>query len=165
MGENKKSGFGKKKASKGNFCRLIEKRVRRHTRMNKVFRKNDKILVTDDLDMYFVKSITKKLPVKIYRKQVRNVRLKIVKQWTADDEINLFLKQMFYGKRIKQEKFVKLLKVITDEEASKFAKIKGLMFKPNKKDKLVQDFVDEMQKKYPDTKYKLIKSIEALKSL
>jgi Glu-tRNA(Gln) amidotransferase subunit E-like FAD-binding protein len=161
----KKTKIRKEKSSNSIFCRLIEKRVRRYTRMNKIFKKNDKILVTDDLDEYFVKSITKKLPVKIYKKQVKNVRLMIIKLWTADDEINLFLKQMFYGKKIKEEKFVKLLKVITNEEAAKFAKIKGLKFKPNKQDKLVKDFIDEMTSKYPDTKHKLIKSIELTKGL
>ena len=159
-----KSGFDRKKASNSRFLKLIEKRVRRHTRKNKIFSKDDKILVTDDLDEYFVKSITEKFPVRIYKKKPKR-KIKVVKLWTADDEINLFLKQIFYRKKIKQERFVKLLKVITDEEAAKFAKLKGIKFKPNKKDKLVQGFVDEMQKKYPDTKYKLIKSIEILKDL
>jgi hypothetical protein len=160
----KKSKFGRKRASSSRFLRLIEKRVRRYTRMNKIFSKGDKIVVTDDLDEYFVKSITSKLPVKIYKRKTKG-KIKIVKLWTADDEINLFLKQIFYGKKIKQEKFVKLLKVITDKEAAKFAKLKKIKFKPNKKDKIVQDFVDEMQKKYPDTKYKLIKSINVLNDL
>ena len=165
MRENKKSGFSKMKASDARFLRLIEKRIRRYTRKNKVFSKNDKILVTDELDEYFVRSIAKNLNVKLYKRKLKSVKLKVIKLWTADDEINLFLRQMFHSRKIKQEKFVKLLKVITDEEASKFAKIRKLKFKPNKKDKLVQNFIDKINDKYPDTKHKLIKSIEILKTL
>ena len=160
----KKSEFWKEKVSDKEFLRLIEKRIRKYTRVNKIFSKGDNILVTDALDEYFVKSITEKLHVKIYKRK-GNVCLKVVKQWTADDEINLFLKQVFYSKKIKQKKFVKLLKVITDKEASKFAKLKKIKFKPNKKDKLIHDFVDVMDKKYPDTKHKLIKSMEGLNDL
>jgi tRNA(Ile)-lysidine synthase TilS/MesJ len=150
-------------ASESRFMMLVEKRIRKCTRLNQVFKKGDKILVLDALDEFFLRSITSELPVEIYSKKAKNVKFtKIIKQWTADDEINVFLKQIFYGKKEKKETFLKLLKVITDEEAEKFAKLKGIAFKPNPKDKLVQEFVDRMNAKYPDTKYKLIKSIEIL---
>lgn len=153
-------------ASEARFMMLVEKRIRKYTRVNQVFKKGDKILVLDPLDAFFASSIVPELPVELYFRNTRNIRFtKVIKQWTADDEINLFLKQMFYGKKEKQPKFVKLLKVITDEEAAKFAKLKGIKFKPNPKDHIVQEFVDRMNAKYPDTKYKLIKSIEMVDKL
>ena len=51
------------------FCRTIEKRIRKYARINKIFKKNDRILVTDNLDHYLVKSMIKDLPVKIFLKK------------------------------------------------------------------------------------------------
>ena len=159
MAKNKE--FRHLKACKAGFCRAIEKRVRKNLRLNKTFKKGDIIGVDDDLSYYFVNSAVSGLPVKVFRKKV-NGATKTIKQWTADDEINHFFKQMFYGKQIKMKKFISVLRVITDDEALKFAEIKGIKFKPNKKDKKVYDFVEAMQKKYPDTKSKLTKSIETI---
>ena len=147
------------------FIRIIEKRIRKHARMNKLFRKNDKILVKGQLNKYLVPKIIKDLPCKIYYKQTKGIN-KIVIPWTLDDEVNLFLKELFTGKKIKQNpKHIKLLKIITDKEAARFAKIKNLKFKPNKKDKPIQHLINKMTEHYSDTKYKLYKSIELLKRM
>ncbi len=153
------------KSAKKDFIRIIEKRIRKHARMNRLFKKNDKILVKGELNKYLVPKIIKDLPCKIYYKQAKGID-KIVIQWTLDDEINLFLKELLTGKKAKQNpKHIKLLKVITDKEAARFAKIKKLKFKPNKKDKAVQHLINKMTEHYPDTKYKLFKSIELLRGL
>lgn len=169
------------KATNKDFIRIIEKRVRKHARLNKLFRKHDKIFVKGTLNKYLVPKIIKDLPCKIYYKKPKTRVNKIVIPWTLDDEINLFLKQFFTGKKIRQNpKHIKLLKPITDKEAARFAKIKKLKFKPNKtlkfvskaykspiwkKEKAIQHFIDEMEKSYPDTKYKLYKSKELLKCI
>ena len=96
------------------FIRLIEKRIRKYTRLNKIFRPKDRILVKGQLSKYFVESITKGLPIKIVHKKSN----KFVVDWTADDEANLFLENLFLGEKIRQDKKqIKLLKVITDKEA------------------------------------------------
>ena len=144
------------------FCRLIEKRIRKYTRLNKIFRPKDKILVKGRLSRYFIESITKNLPIKIVNKKSN----KVVVDWTADDEANLFLEELFLGKKNKQDKKqVKLLKVITDKEAKLFAKIKKLKFKENKKNKDIQKFIDELEKKDLGAKYRLLKNFDMLNRL
>ncbi len=147
------------------FCRLIEKRIRKYTRLNKIFRPKDRILVIGDLNKYFAKSITKNLPIKIFYKKNQKIN-KTVIIWTADDEANLFLEELFLGKKIKQDKKqIKLLRVITDKEAKLFAKIKKLKFKENKKNKDIQRFIDELEKKDPGTKHRLLKNFDMLNRL
>jgi hypothetical protein len=155
------------KNSKKAFTKVIEKRIRKYARLNRLFRKNDRILVKGSLEKYLVPRIIQDLPCKIYYQKPKNVRIdKIVVPWTLDDEINLFLKQYFTKKKAKQnKKHIKLLKPITDQEAARFAKLKKLSFKPNKKDKEIQKFIDKMTEHYQDTKYKLYKSIELLKKV
>lgn len=155
------------KPTNKDFIRIIEKRIRKHARLNKLFRKHDKILVKGPINKYLVPRIIQELPCKIYYQKPKNVRInKIVISWTLDDEINLFLKQYFTNKKIKQNpKHIKLLKPITDKEAKRFAKIKKLRFTPNKKDKAIQKFINKMTEYYPDTKYKLYKSTELLKCI
>jgi len=144
------------------FIRIIEKRIRKHARLNKLFKKHDRILVKGSINKYLVPRIIKGLPCRIYYKKPKKDRInKIVITWTLDDEINQFLQYVFTGKKAKENKlYVKILKPITDREAARFAKIKGLGFKPNKKNKAIQEFIGKMTEHYPDTKYKLFKSRE-----
>jgi len=144
------------------FCWLFEKRIRKQTRLDKAFKPKDKILVKGDVAKYLVKSITKDMDVKIVSK---NYNKKVI-EWTLDDELNQFVKNMFEGKKQpKQDKTIKILKNVTDKDAVLFAKIKGLKFKPNKKDKKVQYFLDKIQEKYPNAKYNLLRNIEELRKL
>ncbi|MBR9691171.1 hypothetical protein GOV06_00120 [Candidatus Woesearchaeota archaeon] len=147
------------------FCKLIEKRVRKYSRINKLFKKNDRILVLGNVSRYFLESMLKGLPVKLFFRK-NNVN-KVVVEWTMDDEVNEFMKALFLGKKMKKAKKneIKLLKVLTDDEVKKFAKIKKLKFKVNKRDKDVQKFLDNVEKKHPNIKYNLLKNINVLNRL
>jgi len=79
------------------FCKIIEKRIRKHVRINKIFSKNDRIYVKGPLCRYLVKSIIKDLPVKYTNKNPN----KIVLPYTADDACVDFLKSVFSNKSIK----------------------------------------------------------------
>ena len=149
------------------FCALIEKRIRKNVRINRVFKKNDKILVVGDLCCYLVKRIIKNLPVKITRtNRIKKLRgYKAVAPSTLDDEINHFLESIFLNKKIKEAGYIKLLKNITDEEAALFAKFKGIAFKPNRKNKEVQEMLDKLSEKYPGIKFSLLKSSEEMKGI
>ncbi len=157
----------------GCFCRLIEKRIRKYTRLNKIFRPKDRVLVLGDLNKYFVESIVKNLPIELYFRTKENKEFvkkkkinKIIRQETMDDQVNLFLENLFIDKSMKSGKSsISLLKVITDKEAKLFARIKKLKFKENKKNKDVQKFIDELEKKDPGTKYRLLKNVNFLKIL
>ncbi|GAF92620.1 unnamed protein product, partial [marine sediment metagenome] len=137
------------------FARVIEKRVRKYLRINKVIRKNDKLLVFDNVSLWFLKKIIKDPSIKIVFKKLKpelskvfeNKKIKtlakskkankIVLPWTADDEISLFLKAIFSNKKPKNlgqiQSYVKLFKVITEQELVMFSKIKKLGYKEKKK--------------------------------
>ena len=155
------------------FCRLIEKRIRKYTRLNKIFRPKDRVLVLGDLNKYFAGSIVKNLPIKLFFRAKENKEFvrknkinKVIRQETIDDQVNLFLENLFTGRSMKSSKSsISLLKVITDKEAKLFAKIKKLKFKENKKNKDVQKLIGELEKKDPSAKYRILKNIDILKTL
>ena len=141
------------------FVKLIEKRVRKYARLNKIFSKGDKIFASG-IAKYFVESFD--MPVEFVSKNKAN---KIVVSWSMDDEANEFVSALFKGGKVKKSKAVKLLKVVTDKELKIFAKIKKLKFKANKKDKDVQKFLDNVEKKHGNIKYNLLKNIESLEEI
>lgn len=141
---------------------MIEKRIRKYARLNKIFKKNDVILVKDDVSLHFIKRIIKNLPVKIVRKGKCN---KIACMWTADDEINDFFTRMISKKYKSDKKNVKMFLLVTDDELEKYCRINGIQLARNKKDKAVMDLVDKISLKHPDSKHKLIKSFGRLQGL
>jgi len=142
------------------FCKQIEKRVRKYARVNKLFKRNDKLVVQGAVNKYFVKSMLEGLPVKFVKTNGKKVI-----EWTLDDENNEFVKALFENKKVKKSKDIKLLKVLTDAEIERFAKIKKLKFKAGKKDKDVQRFLDDIEAKHPNIKYNLVKNVGLLKDL
>jgi len=160
------------------FLRLIEARVRKYARLNKIFKKNDRILTIDPLSNFLVKKIIHRLPVKIHNKSVKLDNLekikdytkknkinKIIIPWTIDDECCYFLERLFLNKDKKRSKYISLLQVMTDEEALLFAKFNKINFSPNKKNKEIKHIIDSMQKKYPETKFSFVKSIEEMEKV
>ncbi len=163
------------------FTKIIEKRIRKHIRINKIFRKNDKILVTDDLSFFLVKNIIKDLPAQIFlesadindlsknsfKNKIKKEKInKIVIPWTMDDENNLFLENLFLNKNKRLNKrCVKILISITEKEAELFAKINKIHFKENKKNESIKNMLDMLEEKYPETKFSLLKSIEQMKKI
>ena len=156
------------------FSRLIEKRIRKYTRLNQIFRPKDRILVIGDLNKYFVKSIIKNLPIEIFyrakedKEFIKKKKInKVIAEWTIDDQVNRFLENLFLGnKSIKSRKSnISLLAVITDDEAKLFAKINRLRFKENKKNKDVQKFLDDMEKQDSGAKFRLLKNFDMLNRL
>lgn len=138
------------------LARLIEKRIRKYSRINKIFSKGDKLKVKGEVAKYLLKSIAKDMPLVIGKTG------KEVTEWTLDDEIQDYLLHIFEGKPRNKEKKIKLLKPITDSEAKEFARIKKLKFQKKKKDPKIKKMLDEINKKYPDAKYTLLKNIEAI---
>jgi DNA-directed RNA polymerase subunit RPC12/RpoP len=150
------------------FAKMIEKRVRKDIRINKLFRKNDRVLVVGDIAFYFVNKINY-MPIKIFKRNEidnnfvkKNKINKIVVQDSLDDVINIGLKSVFGNRKIKKSKDIIVFRTVTDKELSMFAKIIGMKFKENKKDKKIQDFINKVEDVYSDTKYKILRSIISL---
>lgn len=160
----------------GQLCRycysgIIEKRVRKHIRINDFLQKNDKVIVFGNLSYYFIKKVLKNLPLEVIKvrsmKQLQRYGMdtKKVVEFTLDDEINLFLNKIFTRFEIKKMPFIKILMLITDEEAVIYSKYHRVNFKPNKKDPDIKGFIDGLEEIYPDMKYGLARSIVKLENM
>lgn len=169
------------------FCKVIEKRVRKYARINKLIAKGDRLLVVGEVCSYFVARMIKDLPVKIVKakfdneladmfdeKRVngivkKNKINKIIIPWTLDHECLLFMTKLF-GKgfganRLKEDKrYIKLFVTIDEKSLTEFCRIKKLEYRPIKEDKLRAE-LDKLAEKYPEVKYSLGKSVELLKKL
>jgi hypothetical protein len=156
------------------FSWLFEKRIRKQTRLDQSFKPRDRILAIGQIANYLTKSITKNMNVKIFQKNKidsnfikKNKINKIVIEYTLDDELNQYIKGIFEKKKEakKDKKYIKILKNVTDNDVLLFAKINKLKFKPNKKDKNIQEFLNSIQAKFPNAKYTLLKNINKLRKL
>lgn len=145
------------------FCKVIEKRIRKKIRLNKLFKKGDRILIADELSFFLVKKIIKDLPVKLFLRKAKGKISKRVVKWTLDDELLVFLKNMFFGKKAKKPKQISILDVITDNEAIMFSKLNKIKFKPSIKDKNIANMLERLEKKYPEIRFSLSRSISELK--
>lgn len=144
------------------FCKVIEKRIRKKIRLNKLFKKGDRILIEDELSFFLVKKIIKDLPVKLFLRKSNKANKKVIK-WTLDDKLLVFLKNIFFGKKFKKREQISILDVITDNEAIMFSKINKIKFKPNIKDKNIANMLERLEKKYPEIRFSLSRSISELK--
>ncbi len=152
----------------GSLCnkclvRIIEKRIRRDLTINKVFAPNDKILLLynsslkAELCKHFLKSISRDIPLKIDIKKTKTKKYnKIVLPKNLDDEIQAFLEALFTNQEYKKPKEIYLLRTVSDEEIQilkKILKLKGTI----KKTKL-GNILDNLEKRYPGSKFGLFKS-------
>lgn len=167
------------------FLEVIEKRVRKFTRTNKIFKSNQKILILNDsskefyVSDYLVKSITKSLNVKIsYQKIKSRFNFKINKKhlscnliilpWNLEDEADEFLSRFIkpnFKFKSYPKKQTKLLKNLLDNEIKIFADLKHFRYnkKTNKTNRPLVKFLDNMEKSHQETKFSLLKTIEYLK--
>jgi hypothetical protein len=148
------------------FCNVIEKRIRRYTRLNKVFSKGDRIIAVGELNQYLIPHIIKGLPVEIESRKtapVKDSNAKVVVNWTLDDETCAFLEQLLTGKK-REMRHQSILKTVTDKELLLFAGFNKLRFKPNRKNSEVQRILDTLEAKHPETKFSLMKSMEHLRN-
>lgn len=166
------------------FVKIIEHRVRKETRMKKVFKKHDKLLILDDgskearVSIYIMESIAKDMPIMVVEKKVKNTNAdikdyckknkinKIIIPWNADDEVELFVDSIFNKKKLKKDKRIKLLRNILDKEVETFANIKGLRYRKSKKKRTeIAKFLEDAEKRYPGTRFSLVKAMDSMSRL
>ena len=148
------------------FNKQFEKRIRKFARVNKVFKKNDKILVMGEVNKFLVSKIVKDLPMKVYFKKGSNVD-KVLLQWTIDDEANDFLLNLFKSKARKKffKKDIKFLITMTNDDVEEFARINKIKFNSEKIDPFIKKLIDDLHKEHPSAKYTLVKNISVLNRL
>ena len=168
------------------FCRLIERRIRKYARVNGLFKKNDVILAVDYLSRFLVKRVIMNLPViilfrefairdvidnhKVIREFVEENKVnKIAVSWTMDNEVSMFLDNVFNNRTINKEdeiqSIVKILLHVTNQEAVLYARIMGIEFTPEILFPEPYDFIKSLEKYHPDTKFGLLKSRELIGKL
>jgi hypothetical protein len=164
---------------KGSLCpvcasTIIEKRVRKSLRKNDWITPKDKVLVIDNntikakIGIHILDSIFQKKHFKIdvkkgtiaKAKQLAKGYNKIIIPWNTDDEIEQYLAALFNAKKVPKTKYIKLLINISDEELEQYAKANNIKGKKKIKSALGKK-IDALEKRYPGSKFGLLKSLEA----
>ncbi|MCX8147023.1 MAG: hypothetical protein N3D84_00990 [Candidatus Woesearchaeota archaeon] len=159
------------------FCRQhfienVEKRVKKEIRENANLKKGDVLFVNNNNSKileYFIKNVIK-TPVEITRDKKSKYNKEIV-LWTMDDEIALFLHQLFNNKKIigvgQDKKRIKLFRTIKDNELIEYAKIKKLHFKrkKGKNENEILKEVYEIEKRHKETMNSILRCIEKISKI
>ena len=172
--------------SKKQFIQIIEKRIRKHIRMNNLLEKNNIIYVIDDLTHFFIKRIIT-MPIKIINikdrlkikqfdytlfsnKKIKDFSAKLKKDeilllpLILDDYATLFLEEFFNNKTNtnniinKNNKIQSLFETISYEEIIQIAEIFKINFKFNRKND-IYNFLDILEIKFKGSKHSLYKSV------
>ncbi len=143
------------------FSRYIERKIRKELRIHKLIQRNDTLIISDPLCEYVIKRAIKEMPIKILKRG----KGKKVLPWTTDDECHHFLSLFLNNKPLKNlghGKDVKLFLSLREAEVAAFAKAKGFKFPRPKKD-TITTILDKLEKKHPQTKHSLLRSINDIK--
>ncbi len=163
---------GKKKESDLGYCKkcfikIFEKRIRRELQKYTWFTKKDKVTILDDGTCKV--AILKQLVLPLLEQARINVKFRksmpkagrIISAENMEDVVLGFLTTVITNKTWKKDKIVRPLRQLTDKEINQYAKLKGLKEFKRKKDE-ISGFLTEMDKRYTETKYALLKSSEKL---
>lgn len=166
------------------FVHIIEKKVRKEIRINKLFKKNEKVLFLLDgsekaeVLKYLIKKIIKNPAIKFSYKKIKifyieeeydknNEYDKILVPWCIENEIEYYLSGIFTFKdqsKLLHGKIIKPLIGISRKDINNFAKIKKLQFKKSQilyPD--IEKMIDKLEKRYPGTKSSILKTIKEIK--
>ncbi len=149
------------------FCfeEVIEKRVRKEIKDFGWLKKDDLVVILNDgspeaaMSEYLIKTVVKGLPFTVEKKKdLQDIPLnaKIVLPWSAEKESNDTLLNLFNNKLEVNNKFLKLLQSISEEEIDAFCKIKNL----SGTRKPAKDLLAKFEKRYPGTRVAFLKGIK-----
>ncbi|MFP4424009.1 MAG: hypothetical protein ACLFP2_02135 [Candidatus Woesearchaeota archaeon] len=133
------------------FLYQMEKRVKKH--MDPI--RPDDVISCGPLTRAFLDKILK-FPVSYGESG------KVILDRTLDDEAYAFLERLFRGEKLMVEKPTSIVRVLLDEEASLYAKLRGVEFPERERDPDMKAFLEGMQESYKETKFALLKSIDIL---
>jgi hypothetical protein len=173
----------KKEKVKGfEFCRncfisIIEKRVRKELRVSEAIKRGDALLIIDDrscsakLNIQLIKKIVGDITeIKVKKQKSFDINKKIdfkgkvIVPWNLDDEIILFMKCFLNNVPFKNlgnhDNSVKPLLCLKKDECELYCKLLGIKFEQKKteENKDIIEFVDKIEKKYPGSKFSILKS-------
>jgi hypothetical protein len=174
------------------FLDIIDKRVRKNSRINEYFEKDDDIVFLDDgsansaVSRYFMERFTEHRSPRIRVEKVEEMddiwgtkrnkvieallkkypSSKLVLPVNADNEAELFLGEMAgSGHRRATPRLIKLIRCLSQREVELFAKLKGFKYpKSSLGVSAIRTMLDRLEEKSPDIKFALMKSLEAIDS-
>jgi len=144
------------------FSELVEQKIKQNLRKYDI-KKDSKLSISDKASEYIIKKVIN-LPVKIVSDE-KNADYLIL-PWTLDDENEEFMKKILENKKIntkEDKKKIKLFYPVSKQDLTTYFKIKNIDFRPDKTE--INDFLDRMEAKYPETKRALLNSEEKLKKM
>lgn len=160
-----------KKAHYNGLCRKhfmeqIEARVRKEIRAKELIKKNDVLVVKDPIAKFLIKKIMGGMPLRI----VKSGKGRFVELWTLDDEVLCFLTEFFGESKQKkvQKDSIRPFRTVKDDELLAFAKLSGVKFKKKKRTKREEEMkkaLQKIEKKHPETKFSLLRSVEGMRNL
>jgi len=152
--------------NKKQFLVSIEKRFRKEIRVNNLVKARDIIKVYNDgsykykvLRLLLNKIFGDLITIRVINKKHKGCFL----PWNADDEIELFLEQLYNNKKLEKighSYYKKPLLHIIDEELELYAKFNGIKARKRK----ICD-LDMIKKSIPNVKFSLLNSIEEISRL
>lgn len=152
------------------FCAVLERRIKKYIRAECPLQKGDHVIVVGDLAHYILKKIIQGLPVKMECRETIPHTLpphtKLILPWTMDKEASIFLDDLFQGKLVYDNNphVIKLFLSITIPELKKYAEILHIHFSEEEHN-TVFDILNQLEEKYPSTKYSLVKSVRSLHNI
>jgi len=136
------------------FINLFEKRVKKAFRMNKL-KPGMKISIDNEIVLYLFKKMTP-FPV-----EFSSDGLKLL-FWTLDDECVDFLQKLVGDFVVGKSEAIKVFYFLTDEEVELYAGLKSLKFVPNKKDPILNNFLQKFDK---EMKQNLLRNVGEIKEI
>ncbi len=159
------------------FSELAQNRAKQAIREIGWLKPREKILIVNDgaaagvASEYLLKKVIGRLPVKITAKKKigageSSKRFdRVVMPYSIDDKIEMFLRRMFEGERLKRgRKELWLVEHLTDDEIKQLLKMKKLKFKQKKKSRRGL-LLAELEKRLPRTRFALARASELFRKI
>ncbi len=175
------------------FCELLERRIKKYLRQQEAIKKDDILVVDNDLVVYVLEHILT-MPVKIVRDATQEG--KKVLAWSMDHELEWFLESLLEKGCVPEshQEGIKLFVTISKKELASYAAAKGIVLSgdlkpkpvrqdlihisgitsipgsgvPARADKKIESYADllnELEKRHHETRPSLLKSIAKLQEI
>lgn len=150
---------------RGCFLDQFEKRVKKALKERELL-KGQRVLVVGELAGYLVKKFVHvPLELEFVSAAKDGDYDAVIVEWTMDDECVGFLKA--FGSDLvfeRNEKIIKALRFVSDEDALLYAQMKSVRFAPREKDKNWQGFL-QVFADHPEMKNNLLRNADEIKRL
>lgn len=139
------------------FSHIIERRIRKYIRESAPLKRNQRVVVSDQISAHFIQHITHVPLVVVKKKQKKNDL--VVLLHTLDDVVVQFLDHFLLGKKkvLKKNNELWLFSSITDEELALYCQYHKIRFAAQKHP--LKEMLLQLEKEHSGTLHALSKSV------